>query len=105
MVTDIRRHGRLTRAARVLVSWPDGQGNFKFASGRCLDVSRSGLRVELPERVEIRSYVTIRSEELKLACSASVRHCNRRGARFDAGLEFSHPLEHGHPALHLLAAR
>jgi hypothetical protein len=81
------------------VSWPDGQGNFKFAAVKGVNLSRTGLQVEAPEPIPVRAYVTVRSEQLKLACSASVRHCARCGGRFTVGLEFSHPLRPDHPAL------
>jgi hypothetical protein len=57
------------------------------------------MRVEVPERVALRSYISLRAERASLACSASVRHCVRKAGKFVVGLEFSSPLPPAHPAL------
>ena len=99
MGKDLRRHVRMSESGEVAMSWQDPQGHFRFSQGRCLEISRTGMRVEIPERVALRSYVNLKADCPRLACSASVRHCMRKAGRFIVGLEFSNPLPPAHPAL------
>ena len=86
---DLRRHHRTGARSIVQLIWSDQQGNDKFAKARSLDVSESGMRVEVPERIPERSYVTFRSDELGLQGTASVRSCRAQGLKYLVGLEFS----------------
>jgi hypothetical protein len=75
--------------AIVHINWKDQLGNDKFTKARTLDVSEAGIRVEVPERIPERSYVTFRADELSLHGTASVRTCNPKGLKYIVGLEFS----------------
>jgi hypothetical protein len=57
-----------------------------------VNVSRKGLLIEAGEPIEVGSAVDIESGDLGLNCSAIVRHCTRRRAKFLIGIEFSEPL-------------
>ena len=85
----LRRHNRMDTKAAVQIMWKDQLGNDKFTNARTLDVSESGIRVEVPERIPERSYVTFRVDELSLHGTASVRSCNGKGLKYIVGLEFS----------------
>ena len=50
---------------------------------------KSGMRVEVPERIPERSYITFRADELSLHGTGSVRSCQANGLKFIVGLEFS----------------
>lgn len=69
--------------------WKDREGNEKYTNARSLDVSESGMRVEVPEPLPERSYVILRADKLKLHGTASVRTCTHKGTKFVVGLEFS----------------
>lgn len=99
MSRDLRRSGRISHSLAVRLSWQDARGDFKFGEGRCIEISRTGIRIETPEGLSPRSYVLLKSDRADLACSASVRHCVRKGGKFIVGLEFSTPLPRTHPAL------
>ena len=83
----------------VSLSWQDSQGHFRFSQGKCLEISQTGMRVQIPERVALRSYVSLKADCGGLTCSASVRHCMCKAGQFIVGLEFSSPLPPAHPAL------
>ena len=85
----LRRHNRMDTQAIVHIMWKDPLGNDKFTKARTLDVSEAGIRVEVPERIPERSYVTFRVDELSLHGTASVRTCNPKGLKYIVGLEFS----------------
>ena len=86
---NIRRHSRADTAAPLQIIWKDHGGLDKFTNARALDVSESGMRIEVIEPLPERSYVTLRSDKLGLQGSASVRSCTRKGLKYVVGLEFS----------------
>jgi hypothetical protein len=86
---ELRRHGRTAESTPVQLIWKDRQGVDRFMNGRTIDVSESGIRVELPEPIEKQTYVTLQSVRLGVHGSASVKSCVRKGMKYVAGLEFS----------------
>jgi hypothetical protein len=92
-----RRDERLSISGSVRLVWQDGNGLEKFVRGRCLDVSQSGLRMELPEPIPVRTYVTVKADQVGLAAFAAVRHCAPSRGKHIVGLEFSVPLRMSDP--------
>ena len=86
---NLRRHNRTQAQSIVQLVWKDQLGNEKFTKARTLDVSESGLRMEVPERIPERSYVTFRVDDLGLQGTGSVRSCNGKGLKYIVGLEFA----------------
>jgi hypothetical protein len=86
---ELRRHARSGKSAPVQLIWKDRQGLDRFINGSIIDVSESGVRVELREPLEKQIYVTLQAVSLGLHGSASVRTCARKGMKYVVGLEFS----------------
>ncbi len=86
---ELRRHARADKSAPLQLIWKDRQGLDRFINGSILDVSESGIRVELREPLEKQTYVTLQAASLGLHGSASVRTCTRKGMKYIVGLEFS----------------
>src|SRR3974390_832030 len=93
MPQNLRRYARFPFLGTVRVSWQDLSGSPKFARGRCLDISASGIRIEVPEPIPLRSYVTVTAEKIGTTVNASVRHVARAAGKYLIGLEFSYPLK------------
>jgi hypothetical protein len=89
----LRRHSRAPKSSPVQIIWQDRSGVDKYANGKSLDVSTSGMRVEVTEQIERGVYVTVQAPSLGLHGRASVRSCNRKGLKFILGLEFSGGME------------
>lgn len=70
------------------MTWSDGSGNFFGRNGDCIDISAAGLKVKMDSQIPARTVVSVKSKELALHGSASVRSCTRTGVRFILGLEF-----------------
>ena len=87
-----RRHRRRTYTGPVDLSWTDPQGQLKFARGKCLDLSETGLRLESPVPIPVYTSVFLRAERIRLSGAASVRHVTRVGARFALGMELTEPI-------------
>jgi hypothetical protein len=86
---NLRRAQRTALEERIAVGWDDSNGNPKFVFARCLNVSTDGLSLRLDEPIQVRAYVSLRSEKLKISGSASVKYCIRRNSWYQIGLEFS----------------
>jgi hypothetical protein len=85
---ETRRNARIPYSGVVRLAWEDSRGSH-FAPGRCLDVSETGLRVELPVSIPLRTRVTLSADKIGIAGSASVKHVARFGAKYLIGLELN----------------
>jgi len=74
--------------SNVRASWQDAAGRAKFTIARALDLSETGIRIELPEPVDQRSIISVQSDRIGLAASGTVRYCNRCGSKYLVGIEF-----------------
>lgn len=90
---DLRRHQRADVSSPARIVWQDRGGTDRFMNGRALNVSASGMRVELAEQIEPQTYVTVQCAALGLHGRASVRSCTRKGTKYVLGLEFSAGLQ------------
>jgi hypothetical protein len=90
---DLRRHTRTEKASPIQISWKDRAGVDRFVNGRSLNISPSGMRVEVSEPIDKQTYVTLQCVGLALHGMASVRTCNRKGMKYVLGLEFSAGLQ------------
>ena len=86
---DLRRHHRRQITASVQLSWTEVQGTEKFITGRIIDVSESGMRVQMREPLAKQTYGALRADQIGLQGRASVRTCVKHGLNHVVGLEFS----------------
>jgi hypothetical protein len=89
----MRRHERVPLSTAVVMTWEDGGGAVKYVRGRSLDLSASGMRVEVAESIPQRTYVTVKAQKVALTVTASVRHCFPTRGKYLIGLEFSCPMK------------
>ena len=89
---DLRRHDRQLCSQTVAILWCDSAGNDKCAKAATIDVSELGMRLQVPEALSTRSFITIRSEKMNLHGQASVRHCARQGMKYVVGVELERGL-------------
>jgi hypothetical protein len=78
--------------ALVKLKWNGASGEPRFAPGKVLDFSASGIRIEVAEPIQIRSYVAVDAPELHRAGWdgwGSVRYCLSRRSKYIIGLELS----------------
>ncbi len=85
---DQRRQDRKTLSATVRVGWKDALGRDKAALTKSFDISASGMRFELFERLPDRADVTLRSDLIGLQARGLVRSCTRKGTKYAVGVEF-----------------
>src|SRR5229473_1985241 len=87
---DLRRHRRYALDSSVLqIFWLDTSGKMKMTRTRALNISESGMAIELPEAAAPLSLVRFQSGRFKVLGAGAVRHCHRAGSRWVVGLEFT----------------
>jgi len=85
---ELRKDNRLGRGGKVNLTWADEHGHPYASNGECVDISIKGIKVMVDSEIPTRTVVTLKSPQLVLHGSASVRSCTRIGARYVMGLEF-----------------
>ena len=81
----------------VTLSYNDKSGRSRTQRSRILDISRLGMSVSVPERLDLRSFVHVNCPPLKLNGNASVRRQLQQGAGYVTGLEFVGGLVYNDP--------
>ena len=89
----VRRHERLPLEVPIILTYEDAARGMQYVRGRSLDISASGMRVEVPHSIPLRSYVTVNSQKVSLAVNASVRHSVANRGKYLLGLEFNCPMK------------
>jgi hypothetical protein len=84
--SDLRRHHRAPVKTRADLHWEGPDGTLKIARGCCLDVSESGMRLEVfGEIPKPGTSLYVRLEEFGFAEYSTVRYVQPRGV---VGIEF-----------------
>ena len=83
---------------QLRIALHDRTGAMRQVAGRCTDLSASGLQIEMRDPVEVRSTVTLSSEQFGRMGHASVRYCRRISMKYVVGLHFSVQFKLADPA-------
>jgi PilZ domain-containing protein len=89
---EARRHRRIPYPGPVRLSWEDPHRGAQFAQGRCIDLSETGTRIELPIPIPVYAAVSLTTNQVGVSGSASVKNVSRFGAKYLIGLQFNQPL-------------
>ncbi len=84
----VRAHPRRPLSGPIEVSWKYSPSLEWHSCGHCVDVSEGGLKMELPDPIEVFERIRFRVIQSELAGTASVRHCSRVGATYLIGVKF-----------------
>ncbi len=95
---ELRRHRRYTVDSNSLqVTWLDSNGRMKTARTRALNISETGIAIELPEAA-MPLLVRFQSDRFNVKGVGAVRYCRRAGAKYVVGVEFTDDLHWRAPA-------
>ena len=87
---DLRRKPRTVCSHNVTVVWRDSNGYEKYATTKTLDISETGMCMQLPESLPKLQPLLLRASKLGLCGNASVRHCMRvNGNQYVIGVQFA----------------
>ena len=84
-----RRHDRNLVDVTIRIGWRNEAGMELTALTRSFDISTSGMRFEMFERISLRTDVMLRGDKIGLQTRATVRHCAPKGNRYAIGVEFA----------------
>ncbi len=87
--TERRRKTRVPLKDSLRITWIDRNDRYYSSKASSLDVSESGLRIEMRERPDAASYLSIHGSNSGNTASARIRHLIERGTRCFVGLEFN----------------
>lgn len=74
-----RAQQRMPVSALATVFWDELNTGIHYAAGRCLNVSESGMALQLSEPVARGSHIYVLVETKDFAAFATVRHCSLTG--------------------------
>jgi hypothetical protein len=89
-IKDRRRAVRVPCSLPVTVTWTEEEGNQDhYLTGKCVEISTSGLRIELVRRIPYLTQVTLRVAGMAFAISGRVRHSRTGASKATMGIELS----------------
>jgi len=69
------------------LAWLDQRGQIRFVVGRCIDITRSRIHVEVNEQIPLRARVMLRADGSNIAGSAFVKYVTPYEKKFIVVLE------------------
>jgi hypothetical protein len=71
----------------VRLAWVDEPGRVRCAHGRCIDISRRRIHIEVPVKIPLHTPVMLRADGISIAGSAFVKYVSPYGGKFIVVLE------------------
>jgi PilZ domain len=90
---DGRRHRRVAYMGPVRLAW-ESSGETKYTQGKCVNLSETGLRIEVLTQIPLNTHVMISADRITFAGAATVKHLESRRGKYIVGLELCNAL-HG----------
>lgn len=87
-VLDKRAQLRKPTDCPIEVTWRDESGEKRQEVYKALDLSETGLGLEMPAPLSLSTHVIIRAAEFEVAALARVVHCSWRRTAYVVGLKF-----------------
>jgi hypothetical protein len=81
----------------VFLSFQAADGTGRRVTGRCVDLSASGAKLETKDQLKIRTNILLQSAQFGRMGLASIRYCVRRGMKYEVGLQFVTPFSLSDP--------
>jgi hypothetical protein len=81
----------------VYLSWQAANGANQRVSGRCVDLSPSGAKLETQNPLEARAQILMHSEAFGRMGVGTIRYCRRDGMKYRVGLQFGAVFELSDP--------
>jgi hypothetical protein len=84
-----RRKARHGVQETIQVLWEDRAGHEKISAAQLLNVSASGLQLQLAEKIPIQTAVSCSAPKTGVSGRGVVRYCNQSKGKYLVGLEFT----------------
>lgn len=89
MSSERRNEPRVRRNDEVIIEWTDASYDAHHVRARCLDLSATGMRLQLDSPVPAGQYIQFAVPTGDFRGSATVRFVRPEGDSFVAGLKFA----------------
>jgi len=80
-----RLHERIPINSHVVVCWEDGKGGRRRLQARAVNVSPSGVLLEVQDHVAVGTAVILQTSNFVVLGKACVRHCEPKGLWYTLG--------------------
>ena len=86
---DLRRETRYPLNGTLRILWEDSDGREVISKAQIVDVSVSGLKLRLEDKIPVRTYISCNEPRLGVRGRGSVRYCHFAKGKFVVGIEFT----------------
>ena len=86
---ELRECPRIPVGFHATASWEDRQSRRRSSAGTCINISESGLGLQLRDAVPGNSRIRVQVPSLPLFGTGKVRHCERLAGEYRIGIELS----------------
>jgi len=87
-VIDMRVEPRRSADCSVELTWRTEEGDKRLELCRAIDLSETGVAIEIPEPLSLSCHVVLRAPAFEVAALARVKHCSWRRTMYVVGLHF-----------------
>src|SRR5438093_1209497 len=86
---DLRREARYPLNGLLRILWEDSDGREVISKAQIVDVSVSGMKLRVEDKIPVRTYISCNEPRLGVCGRGSVRYCNFAKGKFVVGIEFT----------------
>jgi hypothetical protein len=86
--SESRRHIRHTSTGTLRIVWQDNSGRSRVSEAELVNVSVSGLKLKISERIPLHAAVSCDEPKLGICGTGSVRYCHSSYGKYAVGLDF-----------------
>jgi hypothetical protein len=80
-------HSAHASAESVRIAWVDESGQVRCMPGRCIDVSARRIHLEVPQRVPLKTHVTLSANRKTISGPSAVKYLTKCDKKFILVLE------------------
>ncbi len=88
-MSETRKHARRAIAGTMQVLLDPGTGRERVLNARVMNVSKTGLQIQVGEQLPTRTYLSCNDTKLGISGRGCVRYCTHSKGKYLVGLEFS----------------
>ena len=84
-----RRHLRYALNSSIRLLWHDAEGAERIFSAKVVEVSISGVKLQLQHALPARSFIVCNDRKLGVAGAGAIRYCIMVRGKYEIGVEFT----------------
>jgi hypothetical protein len=84
-----RRHVRYAVNSSIRVLWHDAEGKEIISLAKVVEVSVSGVKLQLQHALPVRSFIVCNDRNVGLSGGGTIRYCIMVRGKYEIGVEFT----------------